>query len=196
MDAEGQSTTAAQRLVEIVAQSNLEAAGVWGDTLTGSGIGAALTSSFGVAALLRVAGGVALLVGTRMITSAVRPAAVPLQELVSVGSGSDLPAEVPPVITQLPTDRVWQPVPASSVALAGAGLILLSHVFAGHTVTEGFRLLTGLLDVIHVGAGAVWAGGLVMIIVVSWRRYQDDRDLRPRNWPSGSRWWLRLPSPP
>ena len=64
------------------------------------------------------------------------------------------------------------------MALTGVALVLLAHVFAGHTVTEGFRLLTGLLDIVHVAAGAVWAGGLVMLIVVSWNRYQDDRDLR------------------
>jgi len=172
-------------LIEIAAQANLEAAGAWGDTLTGSSLGAALTSSFGIAALLRIAGGGALLIGTRMITTRVRDGemgSVPVvglqRELVSAGTDQGAPPDAPPAPVAASADRVWQPVPGSSVALTGVALILMAHVFAGHTVTEGFRPLTGLLDIVHVAAGSVWAGGLVMLIAVSWNRYQDDRDLR------------------
>lgn len=172
-------------VIEIAAQANLEATGVWGDTLTGSSLGAALTSSFGIAALLRIAGGGALLIGTRMITSPVRGSEVDSvsvvgvqRELVSAGTDQGALPDGPSAQAAASADRAWQPIPGSSIALTGVALVLSAHVFAGHTVTEGFRLLTGLLDIVHVAAGAVWAGGLVMLIAVSWNRYQDDRDLR------------------
>jgi len=111
-------------VIEVAAQANLEAAGVWGDTLTGSSLGAALTSSFGIAALLRIAGGGALLIGTRMITTPVREgemgsvSIVDLQrKLVSAGNDQGALPDGPPTPVAAPADRVWQPIPGSSVVL-------------------------------------------------------------------------------
>ncbi len=38
--------------------------------------------------------------------------------------------------------------------------------------------MTGLLNVVHVGAGAVWVGGVAMIAAVLWRRRRDGREQR------------------
>lgn len=51
--------------------------------------------------------------------------------------------------------------------LAGAAAMLGSFVFDGHTVTEGNRLLTGAIDVIHAGAGAVWVAGVLILVVLT-----------------------------
>jgi len=59
------------------------------------------------------------------------------------------------------------PSAASSFALVGAALAVLSFAFDGHTVTTPPRTLVAVLDVVHVAAGAVWLGGVVGIVVVS-----------------------------
>jgi len=51
-----------------------------------------------------------------------------------------------------------------------AVLIATSYVFDGHTVTKGNRLLTSLVDVIHVGGGAIWFGGLICLVLLSRQR--------------------------
>ena len=48
--------------------------------------------------------------------------------------------------------------------------------FDGHTVTEGVRSLTALVAMVHVATGAVWAGGLAMLIYVVWIRHRRGED--------------------
>ncbi len=62
---------------------------------------------------------------------------------------------------------------AISVASVVAVLVLLaSFTFDGHTVTEGNRFFTGAVDMVHVVAASIWAGGVVAFAVVLWRRYR------------------------
>ncbi len=61
----------------------------------------------------------------------------------------------------------WNPNP---IAVGGALAILVSYAFDGHTVTEGNRALISVSSVVHVAAGAVWVGGIVMLAVVVRRR--------------------------
>ncbi|MDH3540376.1 MAG: CopD family protein, partial [Acidimicrobiia bacterium] len=42
----------------------------------------------------------------------------------------------------------------------------------------GTRLVTALVAVVHVGAGAVWAGGLLMLAHVVWRRHRQGIPVR------------------
>lgn len=60
--------------------------------------------------------------------------------------------------------------------LVGAGILIGSFAFDGHTVSEGPRLLHGAASVAHVGAASVWAGGVVALTVVIWRRHHDGVD--------------------
>ena len=46
--------------------------------------------------------------------------------------------------------------------------VLVSYAFDGHTVTEGNRLLTSAVDVVHVAAAAVWVGGVVITVALMW----------------------------
>lgn len=46
------------------------------------------------------------------------------------------------------------------VLAAGVGLLLTAVAFDGHTVTKGQWLTTALVDIVHVGAAGVWAGGV------------------------------------
>jgi len=53
-----------------------------------------------------------------------------------------------------------------ALQLAGAGSVLASFTFDGHTVSEGNRIVTGVADVIHTGAAAVWIGGIAILLVM------------------------------
>jgi len=66
----------------------------------------------------------------------------------------------------------------SAVGFAGALAVLASFLFDGHTVSKGHRLLTSLVDVIHVGGAAIWVGGVIMLASVLWRRHRRDHELR------------------
>ncbi len=61
--------------------------------------------------------------------------------------------------------------PLSNASLVAVVLLLASFTFDGHTVTEGNRWVTGVVDMVHVMAASIWAGGVVAFAVVLWRRY-------------------------
>jgi copper transport protein len=61
----------------------------------------------------------------------------------------------------------WLPSSASAFGLAGLVVGELSFVFDGHTTSKGPRLLHAIVDVVHVGAGGIWVGGVVSLVVVA-----------------------------
>ena len=77
-------------------------------------------------------------------------------------------------------DQAWLAGSGSADAAFGAVAILAAHLFDGHTVTKGDRLLTGFVDIIHVAGSAIWAGGVLMLAAVLWRRHREGRQLRAR----------------
>jgi putative copper export protein len=54
--------------------------------------------------------------------------------------------------------------------------VLVSYAFDGHTVSEGSRPLTTAIDLVHVVAASVWAGGLFLVASVLWRRRRRGDD--------------------
>jgi copper transport protein len=149
--------------------------GGWSAMRSGSALGDALWSSFGVAVGLRLLGGAAVAAG---ITLAIKSAAsvekrVSVNQLTPVGvapatavisSNPEGAAHAAPVRHQA---RAPRPNP---VAIAGVVLLVGSFLFDGHTVSEGPRWLHALINPVHVAAGATWAGGVVMLAVVLGRR--------------------------
>ncbi len=180
-------------LIELVAQIAVEGGG-WMGVLTPSVIGTVVASSFGVAVALRIAGGIALTSGARTeITHAenARDPVLAIRELVGVGAGPTqraLPDEgqrldnhpsagsAEPYVHQ--GDQAWLPTTDSIGAVLGALALIVAHSFDGHAVTKGPRLPTAIVDVVHVAGGAVWAGGVFMLVAVLWRRHRQGRELR------------------
>lgn len=98
---------------------------------------------------------------------------------VPIGAGSVSVADRPDGGAQ-ERDLAWELDRRGAVALVGFGLVLVSHVMDGHTVTEGSRLLTGMVSSVHVLAAAVWAGGvaaLALVIRDRWRRGEPTHSL-------------------
>lgn len=88
------------------------------------------------------------------------------------------PSNAVPKPYVLDGDYAWHLNTSLGVVFAGVGAVLASFAFDGHTVTEGIRLLTSLVAVVHVAAAAIWAGGVVMLVHVVWRRHRRGADSR------------------
>lgn len=160
----------------------------WGDSLGVDGIESVAASAYGLAVGLRVAAGLLLFAAARMTHRQLsyENALAADRELVFAGAGGSIGASVGSllddprfgaagelhgsVVAEDPDSPMAMPV---SPAIVVSVLVLLaSFTFDGHTVTEGNRWVTGAVDMIHVVAGSIWAGGVVAFAVVLWRRYR------------------------
>ncbi|NNL98343.1 MAG: hypothetical protein HKO63_09090 [Acidimicrobiia bacterium] len=75
-------------------------------------------------------------------------------------------------------DKAWRVDGDLARVFAGLAATLAAFAFDGHTVTEGMRVITSLVAIAHAGAGAVWAGGLLMLVHVVWLRHRRGADPR------------------
>jgi len=136
----------------------------------------AATSSSGIAALMRLLGGSALAFGlvTTLVTVRRRPtrslsAAVIEPDLVElVGQRSAAADEAVGSVRWKPDQQSWP-------AFTGIALIVMSFWFDGHTVSKGFRPLHAVVNSVHLVAGSIWVGGIVMMAIVVWRRSRAGR---------------------
>ena len=130
----------------------------------------AWSRSAGAATVLRTLGGVAIAAGLavtlapRRSTRALSAAAAPAT-LVDPDSTDDVDTAI----------RRWAPDRSSWVAFVGAGLVLISFWFDGHTVTKGIRPLHAIANSVHVVAGSVWVAGVVSMAVLAWMRHRAGR---------------------
>lgn len=152
-----------------------------GDARIGSeSIGSEWSTQSGVATVLRLVGGLALIVG---IVGTIRRgedgsgdglahpralSAAVVEEGVAVSARRGRSDDV---ARWVPTAQAWP------VAL-GAAAILVSFWFDGHTVTRGFRPLHAVVNTVHVAAGSVWVGGVVALCAVVWSRRRESRPTR------------------
>jgi len=155
-------------LVEVMGASTT-LAGSLADALTSSTLVDVLASSFGVAVLLQVAGGIALLQDPK------------LAAIVPVGAGST--ADVGPGVddghTSTATGSVLTDAPASGyrldmkqewVTFAGVLAVAASFTFNGHTASVDPSLVAKGASFVHVLAGGVWFGGLIVMADTLTRR--------------------------
>ena len=144
-------------------------------------IGGKVIGAFGVAIGLRLIGA-GLLTQVKLSLIPAAEAADPIlavRELANVGASTQ-PGHAPPSsgFHLFDGDHAWHMNRETGIAVFGAFALLASYLFDGHTVTEGIRWITALIDVVHVAAGAIWAGGLVMLVHVVWRRHRRGADAR------------------
>jgi copper transport protein len=179
--------------VDVVAWLAAANGGWWGDVLDLGGFESVASSAFGVAVGLRAAAGALLFVAVRKIRRALAPmrSVSGQRELVMVGARAiSSPASSPDVEPGFVADRPppghslpdqprfapenavgpWWPATPLTVGLVIA--LLASFAFDGHTATEGNRWITGAVDMIHVLGASIWAGGVVALAVVLWRRHR------------------------
>lgn len=181
-------------IVELVAQLAVDGGGDWTAVWSFSTISSVLVSPFGIAVGLRIGGGVAMSCGPRLeITHAHRASdpVVAIKELVGVGTSPSnevwvaaqgTPGNGRPATGSEPYvhhgDHAWLPTVDSAGAMFGGAAVVAAHLFDGHTVTKGDRVVTAIADVAHVTGGAVWAGGVLMLTSILWRRHRQGREVR------------------
>ncbi len=133
------------------------------------GFGETVGDSAGRASLARLLGGGLLVVGFSAVAgSSSKPLARSLSAAVAEHPNVDIALSSPPS-----TEVRWRPAGIDALGLLGAGLITASFAFDGHTVSRGPRALHALASVLHVAGAAAWAGGLIALAVVLWRRHHD-----------------------
>ncbi len=179
--------------VELFAQVALETGGDWTAVLSPSALWSVVYGTTGIAIGLRMVGGAMLTSGAQLFTvdaDEVLDPVVALRQLVGVGThtgaakgsrgstrfGETASSPDEPYVRD--GDEAWDASSDSTGAFVGSALLVISYLFDGHTVSKGDRLLTGLLDVVHVAAGAVWAGGVIMLVAVLWRRHLRGDEMR------------------
>jgi copper transport protein len=165
--------------VGLVVGSAIEYVGV--ARISGDGIGSVWTSSAGFSTMLRMLGGVVLAAGFVPTIKRLRRASVSLSAAVIEAPRRSPVHEMAPEIDhasltgdprRAPNQQVrWKPDQAAWTIGVAVGTILLSFLFDGHTVSKGPRALHALFDVVHVAAGSVWAGGVISLVAVLWRRH-------------------------
>lgn len=137
-----------------------------------------LTTKPGLATALKMMGGLAVMFGfheragriiapTRSLSAAVATELAPR-------------TDVAPIAPVRHGDRAdehrWTPTSTAAFGLFGYVLVLISFWFDGHTVSKGPWAVHSLVNLVHLGAAAVWGGGVFAMTTIAWmRRRQSER---------------------
>ncbi len=143
---------------EIISQAMLLGGGSIGSAFSPGLLAQAAGGMFGFAMVLRVAGGIGLFLGTRLVTSWSEPE--------GDGQSIELPGSPPPsggVATVVKPVNERFHVIASPIAIVGAITVALSFLFDGHTAVTAPSWLVRFASVVHVVAAATWVGGVAML---------------------------------
>ena len=125
--------------------------------LTPSGLISAVSGSFGIAVLLRMLGGAAMVRGMMIVAV---EATAPVADAVRLPSmsGGSVAIDDPPTAQAHRLD-----VHHERLAMVGLVLVAASYLFDGHTVTATPALLVHAASAIHVAAAGVWVGGVLLM---------------------------------
>lgn len=146
--------------LEIASQAMLLGGGSLLAAVTPARLIEAVSGQFAVAVALRSLGGLGLVLGTRLVTSA--------SETRPIGNrldpwSIDTPSGGGGATTVV---RETFHVAASPIALTGAAAVALSFLFDGHTAVTAPSWLVRFASVVHVAAAATWVGGVAMLAAV------------------------------
>jgi copper transport protein len=167
----GSMLVLAGTLIEVVGMS-VALAGSPVDALSPSSLIGVLGSQFGVAVLLRFAGGVAMLQDPRFVAiSPGRPIADASRLPAVLGPGQPSASRV--ATATMPSATTYRlEVQHEWVAMAGMAAVVASFMFDGHTVTTDAVLLTRASSVVHIVFAGVWLGGVVVMANTLTRRWR------------------------
>lgn len=130
-----------------------------------------LGTKAGVAALLKIVGGVAVLVGFHGRAGQLVGPAQSLSAAVATDLAPDATSSA-----DRPDEHRWSPSTSAAVGLAGFALVLGSYWFDGHTVSRGPWAVHSLVNLVHVGAASIWGGGVFAMTTIAWlRRRRSER---------------------
>ena len=130
------------------------------------GVGQLVDSKAGLAAVLKLIGGVLVWLGLHSRAGRVIGPTHSLSAAVS----ADLAGPTSTRGDRAAGEHRWSPSSTAAIGLVGYALILASFWFDGHTVSKGPWALHSLLNLVHLGAAAVWGGGVFTMTTVVWLR--------------------------
>ena len=160
-------------IVEVLGASMVLAGSIAGG-LSPDSVMDTLSGAFAIAVVLRIAGGVAMVQGTEVKAST---ASVPLADPMSVRPGGDRSGVTTAVMTRSKEQVTYRlDVHHSITALVGVGLVTMSYLFDGHTVTAAPAPVVRFANVAHVLGAGVWLGGVLLMartLTTRWRRRVD-----------------------
>lgn len=162
-------------LVEVLGASTMLEGSLSG-ALSPSTLVDVLAGTFGVAVLLRLAGGIILLQDPRLA------AAVPLNgpSLVqgeSQGETIDAAQGAAVAVTDAPAARYHLDMRQEWTIIAGILAVAASFTFDGHTTSVDPSVVARASSFVHVLAGGVWFGGLVVMADTLTRRWRSGAPL-------------------
>lgn len=138
------------------------------------GVGEALSTKAGVAAALKMAGGLAVVFGFHRRSGRIVAPAHSLSAAVAAGTWQDGIAGVPPAALHEPSGdgHRWTPTASAALGLGGYAAVLASFWFDGHTVSKGPWAIHSIVNLVHLAAAAVWVGGVFAMTTVVWMRHR------------------------
>lgn len=136
-----------------------------------AGLSALLATKPGLATALKMIGGLAVIIGFHQRAGRI---IAPMHSL-SAAVATDLPRDPGPARAHpahpVGDEHRWSPTASAAVGLAGFAAVLISFWFDGHTVTEGPWAIHSVVNLVHLGAAAVWGGGVFAMTTVAWMRH-------------------------
>jgi len=136
------------------------------------------TTQPGLAAVLKMTGGLAILFGFhhRAGTIATPTRSLSAAVATDLGPAADAGRESSTRHAVGGDDHRWTPTTAAAVGVAGCALVLVSFWFDGHTVSRGPWVVHSFVNLVHLGAAAVWGGGVFAMATTAWmRRRRSER---------------------
>jgi copper transport protein len=115
-------------------------------------------STFGVAVLLRLIGGIAMTTGMGLIHI--------VDPDTSTQSGGHLyrpQSSVQTLEVPVVSETYRLDLSHSVVAVLGTAAVTMSYLFDGHTVTASPGFIVKMFDLVHVAGAGVWLGGVLML---------------------------------
>ena len=143
----------------------------------GGAIAETITGPYGVALLLRVVGGLAMLHGTGIIASASHEPILSTSNAPAVVTSNHQRPGTVATMTSTPATSYRLDVHREGFALAGIAMVVASFLFDGHTVIATPALVVRVANVAHVTAAGIWIGGVLLMAHTLTARHREGRSL-------------------
>lgn len=155
---------AAGGLIELAALAEGDAA---------DGTSALLATRPGVAAGLKIVGGLAVVIGFGTHAGRIVAPARSLSAAVVGAPVAGLRGDVGP--DRASAGQRWSPSPTAVAGAVGFAVVLVSFWFDGHTVSKGPWVAHAAANLVHLVAAAVWGGGVLAMTSLAWMRHRRGR---------------------
>ncbi len=139
----------------------------WSGVWSTSAVNDVLSSSYGLSIGLRVCAGLAF---AFLALHNLRKLPLHVHTVSAVSNSGDSASGSHKLASPLTLEERTTGISLSPSIVVATSILLASYTFDGHTTTEGNRLVTAAVDVVHVLAAGVWVGGIVALAIVLWHR--------------------------